>query len=79
MSFRPLNPSGDDETCIWCGTRLRLTYQTRADADAGKPRERKGDYGDGLFCTLRCGYLFGLTFARWGKRISVSTAITKNP
>ena len=50
MSKRPCwkpflagDPGGGE--CWWCGERLR---------NGGM-----GDYGDGFFCGLRCGYQFG--------------------
>jgi hypothetical protein len=30
---------------------------------------RRGDYGDGFFCGLRCGYRFGVAFAGNGRRL----------
>jgi hypothetical protein len=37
---------------------------------ARKPRYSKpGDYGDGHFCGLRCGYMFGVEIADQGTRM----------
>jgi len=42
-------------SCLWCGRRLRATSYA--------PTQR-GDYGDGFFCGLRCGWRFGVESAR---------------
>ena len=31
-----------------------------------------GDYGDGFFCGLRCGFQFGKAFAEFGRRLKSS-------
>jgi len=48
-------------TCLYCGAKLRApTY--------GKPGDGEGvalgAYMDNAFCTLRCGYRFGVTAAQ---------------
>jgi len=40
--------------CRWCGTPLRL-FRWRANYE----NRVYGDYGDNLFCGLRCGYEYG--------------------
>lgn len=59
-------PPGERPRCENCGRELRL-YRGRASEYA---RERLyGDYGDGAFCGLRCGYHFALRVLRerWRK------------
>ncbi|MEQ8719712.1 MAG: hypothetical protein RLO52_41160 [Sandaracinaceae bacterium] len=51
----------------------------RTDGQHGTPKrrvvkrvprhERAGDYGDGHFCGLRCGYQFGVALANAGRRL----------
>lgn len=31
--------------------------------------KRRGDYGDGFFCGLRCAYQFAVTLAKHGRRL----------
>ena len=50
--------------CRMCGLPLRR-YRHR-DEEWGKGREW-GDYGDGHFCGLRCGYEFGVIAATKSK------------
>lgn len=50
------------DTCLWCGKRLRTARFAQPDA-------RKGDYQDGAFCGLRCGYMFGVWAAKLGFRL----------
>ncbi len=51
----------DPLRCEWCGKKLRRHRY--------RPGER-GDYGDGFFCGLRCGYLFGVAIRETGTRFS---------
>lgn len=59
-------PVIDGHTCEGCGNYVdsgrRLVSRT-------KVHERLGDYGDGAFCTLRCGYMFGVAAAKNGFRL----------
>jgi hypothetical protein len=67
------NPSNKPETCRWCGRVLRRHRQHdpnfRVDihnlgARAKMPFYSKGgDYHDGFFCGLRCGYMYGVRMA----------------
>lgn len=43
--------------CQWCGNRLRRPKRMNGEPMYAKP----GDYGDGLFCGLRCGYQYGVS------------------
>ncbi len=61
----PYGPTNADGSCLWCGRKLRAPRYPGAAADFG----RRGDYADGAFCGLRCGYSFGVTLARIGKRL----------
>ena len=70
--WRPYKPSKRADTCRWCGQKLR--WPTCAFTPDGKyisnPKDRSkqykkpGDYGDGFFCGLRCGYQYGVAFAK---------------
>ena len=60
--YHPFAASNKPGTCCWCGRKLR---QQRYVDDPTK----RGDYGDGFFCGLRCAYLFAVWFARQGRRI----------
>ena len=62
--FRECGATNEPETCIWCGRKLR-GKKTWLFERYGK----LGDYADGYFCTLRCGYDFGLTLATKGERL----------
>jgi hypothetical protein len=52
-------------TCLWCGKKLRLAKAARQFNTSNR-----GDYGDNAFCTLRCGYCFGVGMAKLGKRFA---------
>jgi len=46
--------------CAQCGKQLRK-FRWRDHADINNGGKRKwGDYGDNVFCGLRCGYWFAL-------------------
>jgi len=49
------------DTCRWCGRKLRPCRYTGSNDPVVY-----GDYGDGYFCGLRCGYRFAVTFAAKG-------------
>lgn len=51
--------------CLWCGKPLRKC-QYRELAGYGE----WGDYGDGHFCGLWCGYRFALVCAKDGIRVT---------
>lgn len=58
---KPFNASRKEDTCLWCGQRLRY---------AGLPLDiRRGAYGNGFFCTLRCGYAFRMISASYDHRL----------
>jgi hypothetical protein len=57
-------------TCRWCGRPLRVYFR---DRDKPAKEQRRGDYGDEMFCGLRCGYLYGLG------AIKVGAILEKNP
>lgn len=56
-NWRKFAATNEPGTCRWCGRKLRAARF----AWFGNGR---GDYGDGYFCGLRCGYLFGRALAR---------------
>lgn len=77
--WREWNPSNEPGTCLWCGHKLRQGKGTFVD-DPTAPSGRRfdgdalmaklGGYADGFFCGLRCGYLFGVEFAGFGRRLN---------
>ena len=84
-SWRDFGATNDADTCLWCGKRLRqpMTDKERpADEDfhewikrpaseRTEPRyAKRGDYGDGHFCGLRCAYQFAVALADLGKRLT---------
>lgn len=59
-------------SCLWCGATLKPARAhdellARVGLDAVKV---VGDYGDGRFCGLRCGYAFGVWAAHLGFRLA---------
>jgi hypothetical protein len=85
--WRDFDASNQPDTCLWCGRKLRHktttvqmekgetweSYYARAEA-AGVTREEKGgDYRDGFFCGLRCGYQFAERLAQLGRRLEEKT------
>lgn len=77
MPFRSCGATGIEGTCLWCGRKLRQKWTwdwNKAGHDVIKESRRKrydkpGDYGDGFFCGLRCGYDFGVSMAGFGRRV----------
>jgi hypothetical protein len=72
--WRNFDASNQEDTCLWCGRKLH--YKTITDwpvhqRDPSNPRkaDKAGDYQDGFFCNLRCGYRFGVRMAEFGRRI----------
>lgn len=71
---------GEPETCLWCGKklpRLKLVESVIVTTEEGYHSEfkptgevRVGYRGDQTFCTLTCGYSFGLAFAQHGQRLT---------
>jgi hypothetical protein len=63
------NAEGD---CLWCGKRLKPSrIHSSTAADAGLDGSRLfGAYADGRFCTMRCGYAFGVWAAHLGFRLA---------
>jgi hypothetical protein len=58
----PTDPDGANaDRCLYCGAQLR------PERWAGG--EHRGAYGDDAFCTSKCGYAFGVAFARLGGRL----------
>lgn len=48
---------GQPGTCLWCGRKLRKQWDFCTDV---------GYQSNGKFCTLRCGFRFGVVMAhRW--------------
>lgn len=53
-----------EQTCAYCGKPLPY-YQYH---DIAKTPSDRGYVGNGIFCTLRCGYKFGITAYKAGLR-----------
>lgn len=71
--------TGKPDTCLWCGRSLhrRGVYEAvrretahgfRTDTVKVGANEKGGYAGNGCFCTLGCGYQFGLRQAERGLR-----------
>jgi hypothetical protein len=82
--WRSFNASNEEDTCLWCGKKLRYKGKTppgegltvlghdKAGRNIYKtiPAEKSGDYEDGFFCGLRCAYQFGVRMAELGRRFN---------
>ncbi len=75
--FRKFHASNQPETCLYCGRRLRWIKRSFTPGPHGefipigqRPNlyKKPGDYGDGFFCGLRCGYQFGVLAANHAQR-----------
>jgi hypothetical protein len=68
---RPSNRAG---TCLWCGDELRAHYVHEWPVGQAEPSSTTlagyGYSGESAFCSLRCGYSYGLTLARGGHRLT---------
>jgi hypothetical protein len=74
--WRKCNPSNKDDTCLWCGKKLRRIMGRFIGKDYHKDLptySKSGDYGDGFFCGLRCAYQFAVAFAGFGRRLNPPT------
>lgn len=58
--------------CRWCGRKLRAYRWPEHFPLDPNPR---GDYGDGLFCGLRCGYRFAVQVARDGVTVRLKGSV----
>jgi len=67
-AWRRHDASNKAGTCLWCGHKLRR--ESKHKAKAYKREQQLGDYGDGYFCGLRCGFQFGEAFANFGRRLN---------
>lgn len=74
--WRTWDPSNEQNTCLWCGRPLRFQRdvfdaagQLIADRNQRPKHKKGGDYSDGFFCGLRCGYQFGVEMAKFGRRL----------
>lgn len=82
--WRAYGATGEPGTCEWCGNVLRQPIDSAQKVEIANnhiavssiPKaERKfrydkpGGYGDGHFCGLRCGYMFGVEIANQGTRL----------
>jgi hypothetical protein len=78
VSFRPFASGGSPNApgrCKWCGRKLRKKFDYEHIEPTPTSSFRKldtfkfGDYGDGHFCGLRCGYEFAVWYADRGNFI----------
>lgn len=79
-NWREANPSNVPGTCLWCGLRLADYVRHRWDQETHQSIEvtrfkNAGNYGDGFFCGLRCGYMFGEQMAKFYHRLSPPTKV----
>lgn len=70
-------PEGEDHSynsgeCAQCGHRFNPTKLHRTIVNKTPIFDAPGYMGNGQFCTLRCGYQFGLCCARSGERLVLS-------
>lgn len=75
LSLRPYDPSNQEDTCLWCGADLPHPKRYHGRNGRGVPTnlhpvEVGGYESNGFFCTIGCGYQFGLTFAKQGRRLA---------
>ena len=77
--WRDFNASNEEQTCLWCGNKLRAQYEwVQGDFEARVRGEKAprgafkgyGDYEDGFFCGLRCAYQFARAMAVNGRRLN---------
>ena len=77
-TWRDCGATGHAGTCLWCGSKLRA-YRWRDSSHAKKDAQGnalRGGYNDGFFCGLRCGYEFGVTLAKHGRRVEPAAKAT---
>lgn len=63
----------DDKSAPWHCTAGHSVSSPRKIAERTKRYEKPGDYGDGHFCGLNCGYSFGKAIADNGRRLVPAT------
>lgn len=56
----------EDHCCEGCGNHI---YKSRRLISRKRRYDRPGAYADGAFCTMRCGYMFGVAAAQNGFRL----------
>jgi hypothetical protein len=67
----PLDPNNEsDQYLIEEGQTTKKKYTTVVDERATVG----GDYQDGFFCGLRCGYQFGVRMGELGRRLQEKTS-----
>lgn len=71
--MKDFGATNEADTCLWCGCKLYRSGAFRELGETGPKKfsfdGRKGYRGSGLFCSLNCGYGFGLSAARGGVRL----------
>lgn len=64
------DPSNQPDTCLWCGRKLRAyRFRDLLEPNGINP-DARGAYADDSFCSMRCGYEFGLAMVRNGHRLA---------
>jgi hypothetical protein len=66
--FEKKGPDDRPWVCKECGG-THLGREGRTVKSRKKAYDKPGDYGDGHFCGLRCGYEFGKKMADFGRRL----------
>ncbi len=70
---QPFGATNLSHTCLWCGRRLGWWLSKKHGqewASIYPDKTGRGYRGDGLFCSITCGYLFARAFARLGRRLA---------
>lgn len=67
LQYRDFAATNQPDTCLWCGRKLHGAVPCFP--------EYAGYDDDGYFCTLRCGYRFGVRMAELGKRLKLKTVM----
>jgi hypothetical protein len=63
--------------CLWCGRPLRRdNFDTFNKSNVVTHAARLSDNDDAPFCGLRCGYMFGLSLAQQGHRLTAKVRAT---
>lgn len=76
----PLCPPIIEDTrvvCLNCGKQLWLDDYGQKWAGLTEKEAPHGPYGDNAFCTLRCGYAFGVRTAKAGYRLRADGSVRK--
>lgn len=61
---KPFNSENKSDYCLWCGNKLKKDIYVQQHYPG-----QLGYKGNGAFCSLRCGFNFGVTTAANGTRL----------